>query len=377
MFIFCYHLGMHAANRAMFRASLSMFGAIVGAGVFALPCAFAYMGLVRGSILFVVMALVVLEVHLFYIDIVRERKYQQMRFPSHVGSILGPTARSIAFLSHPGHIIGACLAYILLGGTFLSWLGVTLGLPLSIGLWRAIFWLGGALTVFVGMKAVFAVEQVFGWILIVSLVFLTGVYAQLPGSSLMHTSTATSGVLGVFLFSLFGLPAISEVSDLAGRSRAAARRAVALGSIGAAILMGSFAFFAARVIGSNGTGFTPLDFIRTLPGPIQWIIPLVGLVAVSTTFVLILQDLKTMLHRDAGWSSLFAWTFALGSPAALLLFTTNFATTIGFVGSLFSALNAFFVCWMAYRTNRSRHVAPLLMVFFSGICIWRILSLFL
>ena len=366
---------MNVDNRALFRASVFMFGSIVGAGVFALPGVFASVGPWMASMVYVLIAGIVLQTHLFYIDIVRITKHRETRFPSHVGTILGPTARAIAFFAHPGQIVGAGLAYLLLGGVFLNWFGNAVGIHLAMADWRVIFWVGGALTVFIGLRAVADVGIFCSWLLIACLFFLAGVYAQYPVTLIQASTGWHIADFGVMLFSLFGLSTISEVSDLAGPSRSAGRRAVALGSIGAAILMWLFAFFASRAVGQSATSFEVLDFIQTLPHQIQWIIPLAGFLAVSNVFVVVMQDLKMTFHRDAHWPLWLSWAVALGAPLLLLAITTNASEAIGFVGSVFTAINALLVCLMAFRLNRSRRIAPLLGLFFVFIILWRIISL--
>lgn len=382
-----YFSAMEAESRAFLRATLAMLGTIIGAGVFALPLAMQRTGILAGSVVYWTIALVALATHLLYAEsILRTKGMAKTRLPGQAGMILGPWWERLAFVSHPLQIMTACLAYIILGGEFLAVLAGAAGVPDSLLVWQAIFWFGGAVTVFFGLKAVAKVEAGMTWALVTAMLAASFLYATRADGRLFFEADWTQGFfpLGIFLFALFGLPVVSEVAELCRRDAERTRLAIAIGTIGAALVMWLFAVFAAAVV--NGPLTSPSDLVHGLPPSFAWLIPTVGFFAVATSFITLVQDLVSMLRLDVGFRPFTAWALALGAPIVFLLFITrNFLETVGVGGSIFSSVNGLIVSAMAIAVGRAhpRAMSPFLRlwlpcitaaVFLTAI-IWRILPM--
>lgn len=342
------------------KAILAMFGTCVGAGVFALPATFHEMGILGGSIAFWVCALVVLATHLLYTEVVlRNKSSASHRLPEQAGQLLGPWARRVAYFTHPVQVALASLAYMILGGEFLSTLARTIGIPSVVFAWQILFWVGGAITVFFGLKLVSAVESKTSWVLIGLLLISAGFFFREADSSLFFNTHwgAVPGGLGVFLFALFGWQVIPEVFVIAKRSPAQTRFAVAVGSLSAAFLMWLFAVLAYASFG-EALGPNPSQLAEALPSAWAWLLPAVGFFAMTNPFLTLNQDLKAMLHLDAGLSKRSAWAIALGTPLILFLFVSqNFLKTVSFSGGLLSSVNGIIICLMAFtacKVSRKR-----------------------
>ncbi len=375
---------MKADPKAFSRATLLMLGTIIGAGTFALPAAMSQTGVAAGTVAFWIAALAILVIHLLYADIIlANTSAASHRLPAQAGASLGPWGRRIAYLSHPAQIIGACLAYLILGGEFLNQLATQAGFGDGALWWQLAFWAGGAATVFVGLKFVARVEAALTWTLGVLLVIATALYVP----HLQHTAIVTAhwtpalDNAGVFLFAIFGWAVIPEVASVMGRRQRETRLAVALGTLGAALLIWFFGAFAAAALGANAG---PEQLGSLFPPMLAWLLPALGFLAVATSFITLIQDLKAMLHLDAHLSKPVAWAIALGSPLFLLFVTArNFLDTVSFVGGVVTGFNAILIAIMAHRVLRKRRlsniwwrsIAPALSVLaFGAILIRRVLE---
>ncbi len=377
---------MKLEMRRTVQAGLALLGTIIGAGVFAIPLAFQRTGVLTGSIMFWAVAMAILWVHVLYADlIVANPELVQKRLPGQAAFFLGPWAKWIAYLTHPTQVIGACLAYIILGGQFLNSLAGIVGVQDHVLLWQLVFWAGGAAVVFWGLRVVARIESWMTWALVALLLVSSALFAaQADGAVfLVQRWPMMFAPIGVFVFAVFGLPVITEIAVMCEHDLWRTRIAVAVGSLGAAFLTWLFGVFSVAASGDRLLS-TPADLTQLLHPSLAWLIPAVGFFAVATSFITMTQDVKETFHLDAGFPKGAAWVAALGAPLALLLFVTqDFLHTVSLVGLIFGTANVVLVLCMtraaALRDHRdnaawTRTVLP---VFFSllfiAVAIWSIL----
>jgi len=326
------------------RSFLLLVGTIIGAGVFGVPLVFSRMGLVTGSLVFWLVALLVMAAHLLFVDlIVRDRA--RRRLPGYVGKILGRWAERIAVVCHSMHLIGANLAYLILGGEFLAVLLSPVLPGFDVLSWQTIFWLGGVVTVLAGLSFMSRVESAMTWVEVTSMAFIAVLsFAFVRGPILLTAdwSQATVG-LGIFVFALSGLTVMPEVYELAGQKAGMTRRVTVLGSLLTAVLTWLFGIGIYLAAGERELGSTTA-IAAILPSALAWLLPLFGFFAVATSYLTTAFDLRSMYVYDLKWRPIVSSVFALGSPLALLLLSSrDFFNTIDVVGALFSAANALLV----------------------------------
>lgn len=363
-----------------------MLGTIIGAGVFAVPLAMKGPGILLGSIVFWTIALVMLATHLLYAEVIlSEKQMTASRMPGQAKRVLGPWAEWVAYISHPLQIIGACLAYVILGGEFLSVLAGSIGLPAQPILWQILFWCGGAITVFVGLKFVVKVESYTVWALIVLLLIAVGFFVSGADGRLFleaHWAEVLSP-LGIFLFALSGWPVVTEVVSLCQRDPLRSRLAVTIGTLSAALLTWLFGVFGFAALGDRLTT-DPVAIMHAFPSILFWVIPAVGFFSVASAFLSMMEDLKATLHLDAKLPKLPSWALALVGPLALLfLVTRDFLGTVSLVGTVFGGMNGFLIAAMALRVRARerqrgwiRFILPSGLVgLFLGVLIWRMMIL--
>jgi tyrosine-specific transport protein len=341
---------------------MAMVGTIIGAGIFGLPAAFSAVGFVPGTILFFFLTIVVLLTHLIFAEqLLATRERHRLSGMAQRG--LGEFAFELTAVTYPLQILGANYAYLVLGGEFLDVLARAAGIHIPIEAWQLLFWIAGALTVLLGLKAIANAETVLSSIKIMALMLVVLLALPLVDVTLQSRSDWLTWFLpfGIFLFALSGVTGIGEVIDIAGRNRRAALWAVGGGTVLSAVLCWLFGvtlFFAAHGYPIR----TAADLASVLPNGTGLIIPLLGFLAVAGAYLITAQDLRITFNRDLGWKPFYSNAVALLMPVVLLaVLTRDFLAAIGFVGAVLVGMNSLIVCALGYKAmfRKRDHVTHL------------------
>ena len=103
-----------------FLKALSIFlGTVIGVGIFGLPFVALRAGFFVVLLYFLVMILIAVLIHLLYGEVVLGTK-KIHRLPGYVGEYLGEKWKKICFLVIVVGLMGALLAYLIVGGEFLK-----------------------------------------------------------------------------------------------------------------------------------------------------------------------------------------------------------------------------------------------------------------
>jgi amino acid permease len=330
------------------KAALTLLGTMMGAGLFALPAAFAHVGWVAGSIGFFGVAGLVLLTHLIYATVFLQESTKH-RLPGLVKRELGPRTYALASVSHPLHLMGAHVAYLMLGAEFLRELLQMSGMPISFVLALGCFFGVNAWLIRYGLRSVAKIESVatgaLGVGVIASILILFGTRTMQPIPSVSVWSFWQP--FGIFLFALSGFPVIGEVVQIAQRPKSV-YRAVLLGTGGAVVL--SF-FFALAFSGGLGRGTGDLaSLLGALPASFAWIFPIVGLLAIVTSYITTATDLIEGFRDDFRWSMNEAFVAAVLPPVLLaVLLDQRLLLITGIVGTVFCGLNGVLIALVAHR----------------------------
>jgi amino acid permease len=346
------------AVHSLTRAGLTMLGTIIGAGVFGVPAVFSSFGILWGSLLYWIVAAGVFALHLLYAEMVLTRRtLMSHRFPGQLRIILGPWAERVATVSHPGHLVGASVAYVLLGGGFLAALAGMVGLPANVEVWKALFLLGGVATAVVGLGFVAKVEAAMTWVLIGLMLVCVVAFAAIADPSAFFAAHAFApsavGKAGVFVFAVYGLSIIVQVAELCGFQPVRTRRAVAVGSAGAALLIWLFGVFGFAAAGPE-RAIDAAQIGALLPRGWQALVPLVGFFAVATSFITIFEELKDVFHKEWHWSSPTSLVAAVAAVTAILVLTADATRVMSYVGGLFLGINGMLASLAGFTAFRQR-----------------------
>ncbi|KAA0205664.1 hypothetical protein EDM68_05005 [Candidatus Uhrbacteria bacterium] len=341
---------MSIRGRSFLRAFLAMVGTIIGAGIFGLPAAFARVGFIPGTLLFFGLAVAVTATHLILAE--------QMLATGHIQRLagvarrgLGEFAFEVTSLTYPLGILAANYAYIILGGEFLAVMARGFGFDMPVPLWQILFWVGGAVTVLFGLKHVARVESYATAALILAIGIALLVAWSVADVRQVATATWRDWHLpfGVFLFSLSGMTVVGEVVDIAGRRRRETYLALTAGTLFSAVLSWAFGvsiFFAAHGYPVRDAA----DIVSVLPSSAAWLVPLLGFLAVATSYITTAEDLRATFEHDHKWKPYVAMAVTLLTPLVLLaVLSRNFIATIGFIGSIFIGINGLVIAALGYK----------------------------
>ena len=360
---------MGPLRKTFIRATLTMVGMIIGAGIFGVPSVIADVGIVAGTILFWGTWCVVLATHLLFLELIalsdssdkKKKEERRHRLPGYVSGALGSWLKYVTAGVQSFKLIGVSFAYLILGGEFLEMLFLGLGIHVDLVFLEVLFWILGAISILFALRIVSKIESVITWVLLAVLIVIIGSagmrmdFSQLTFSNWNHAFAP----IGIFLFSLFGMTSIPEIFEIAGRRIERSRYAVAVGSFVTALLTWLFGVSIVLAVPAG----TPLDrtaMISILPHAIWWTLPLLGLFAVLTSFIINAFTLKMMYQLELKqpiWISRF---IALGIPLFLLfILQRDFLKVLDVVGTFFTGGLAVLVTLSAYVVmHREKEAHP-------------------
>jgi len=331
--------------------ALNLIGTIIGAGVFGLPAVFRETGILGGSLLFAGVLFLAVILHLLFVDVIYSTHVKH-RIPGYIGMIFGPYAYWLSFTSLFFKMAGTILAYIILGGEFLSILANNSAGALPAWFWSVLFWFVGSFIVFYGLKLVTRIESNFTGLLLAFMVLTVVIlfpFFNFQAAEVINPSSMLED-FGIVFFAVMGLTALPDIVESAGHQRRKARTGVILGVLIAGILSWLFAVSIAlahpAVTGVRGIQLA-------FPPVFWWLIPSVGLLAVITSFITMSQALKNTLHIDHRMSPFLSWLITISLPLLLYIFVSrNFLNTIGFVGGVLTVFTSVMVSACAFMVLR-------------------------
>lgn len=337
----------------LISVALNLIGTIIGAGVFGLPAVMAHTGLVGGTVLFFGILVLAISLHLIYTQVVIMDPVKR-RLAGYAGHWVGMWAYWLSLASFFFKNTGALLAYIILGGEFLAVIMHGLGWYDTVWFWQVSFWLIGALIVFFGLRIVTHIESKLTWLLIGAMLFSIVVLIPFFGWSNLETWRFSGfwTAFGVMFFSATGMTVIPDLSDIAGRQKKSLRSGIFWGTVVSGVLSWAFGLSIALAYpGIQGA----MDIYKVFPPIFWWLIPVIGVLAVSTSFIALSQASKNLLHLDLKIKPGNAWLISITAPMVMyLLMARDFLSIIGFVGGVFTVTNGIFVCLCAWNIMRMK-----------------------
>ncbi|OHA65209.1 MAG: hypothetical protein A3D64_02260 [Candidatus Wildermuthbacteria bacterium RIFCSPHIGHO2_02_FULL_49_9] len=310
-------------------------GTIIGAGIFGIPYVAAQSGMVPAIFYFIILGASVMLLHLFFGEVVL-RTYEKHRLIGYARMYLGRRASWLAAFTTVFGIVGALLAYTILGGKFLVLLFGSL-LPFSETAFAILFWFVLSLFIIRGIQLIAKAEFVMNIALFAAVFFIFFFAApevKLENFSLINTNHLFLPY-GVILFALAGWSAIPEIADFFKNSKE--KKSLDNLIVWASVITTAlYFFFAVFVVGVSGPA-TSSDALQGLEGPlgrgIVQLGALFGLVAIAASFLVLGNYLKNSLRYDFNLSYTFSAAIAIAMPMLFfLLGLREFMVVLGLVG---------------------------------------------
>lgn len=342
---------------SLWRGIRPLVGTVVGVGFFGLPFVFAQAGYWVAFFELIVLVAVQILFLGMYADLALAKK-GHARFLHIIGDAFGPLGKLLAALSFFGTLWGAMIAYLIVGGEFLSyvlksWISLSSSaLSVLFGVFCMLLLLGGPLVVRNVQK--YLVPFFF---LIVGVLCV----GALPMVNFAHLSFVSwSGwvlPLGVILFSLSAISAVPEMRNALHGNGRRLHRAIFWGMCLVALV---YALFTAVVVGITGSG-TPSQAIAAFAGVAPWMVLLgsiLGFTTVTTAYVHVGSALINTLLYDFRVRYLSAWMLIGGVPLLAILFgVRDVIGVLNYAGGVLSSLMGILVL-LAYEKARRMHQLP-------------------
>ncbi len=319
-----------------FLKALSVFaGTIIGVGIFGLPYVASKAGFFIVLFFFLIIAAISIFNHLLYGEISLGTKGQH-RLAGYAEMYLGRWWKGVSFFSLVFGIVGALLAYLIVGGEFLtSFFSQFLGGSNLI--YTLIFFILGAYLIFRGIKSISQIELgLLGVFFVILIVFFV---KALPFIDVNNFQTVDwryfTFPYGIILFSLWGLTTVPEMKEILGGNRKLLRRAIVVGISLATI---TYLFFVVTIFGATGFNTSKeamSGFYQVLGNGIINLGFVFGMITCFTSFITLGLVLKKMFWYDMGVSKNVSWLIACFLPLGLfLLGFKEFIDIIGLAGAV-------------------------------------------
>ncbi len=357
-----------------FYAVSILAGTMIGAGLFALPYITTQVGAKVILLYFLFLGFIAMAIHHFLGDVALKTE-DNLRFPSFAGTHLGQWAKKLTFCTGVIGLSGSILAYIILGGEFLSGLFNSIfgGGAFQYSL---VYWALGVTLIFFGIKAIEKIEflGIIGFMMVLILILFRG-WGEIDFSSVLEIGEGFQGDLflpyGAVLFSLWGAALIPEVEEeLVGEKEKL--KWVAPVGVGLSILI--YIFFIFVIVGITGMETSEegiLGLIGHLDNGVIGLALIFGLLATFTSFITLGLTLKKILWYDLGVHEKISWAIVAFVPIAVFLMgIDSYIHVISFVGAMLLAIDAILITLMYQKYKPAKYkflTYPIICVFVLGI----------
>ena len=330
---------------AYFLKPLSVFlGTVIGVGIFGLPFIASRIGFIPTLFYFLFILLIAGIAHFLFADVVVGTK-KFYRLPGYVGEYLGEKAKKIAFAIISTGILGALLAYLVIGGRFLNAFFSYYFKSNSL-FSTLLFFVLGSYFVLRGIKSISWAELflLFVFLVIVFMLFIK--LFPLFDYDYYKTVDLSYAVFpfGVLLFSLWGSAIVPEVKEMMSlpdlKEKILKRNLKLVIAIGLVLSVLVYIFFIFVVLGISGPKTTEDAFsgIAGILGDNSYLLQLafiLGTICCFTSYITLGLTLKKVFWYDFGIQKNLS--FFLASLLPLIFFILGiqeFIKIIGFTGAI-------------------------------------------
>jgi len=355
-------------------------GTIIGVGLFALPYVTLKVGFWVILGYFLALGTLVILIHLFFGELALKTP-DFKRLPGFAKFHLGNWGQNLAYISTILGIFGAILAYLIVGGEFLT----NLLSPIFGGnslVYTLFYFAIGATLIFFGIKAIAKVEF---WGLVLFFIILFAIFFR--GESFITIENLFPSLdfsyiflpYGIILFSLWGATLIPEVEEMLAptpnfgvgvKEKKKALRWI----IPTAILIPIFVylFFIYLILGITGpqTTESALTGLRNVLGDgIVALALFFGVLTTFTSFIALGLTLRKVFWYDLKIEKNFAWLITCFFPLILFLIgVKQFIPVISFIGGVMLGIDGILILLM-YRKIKPKQILvyPLFLILFGGI----------
>ncbi len=332
-------------------------GTIIGVGIFGLPYITLKVGLPIMVLYFLILGTLVALIHYYFAEI-SLRTPDLKRFPGFVEFYFGKPWAKFAFFCAILGTLGANLAYLIVGSSFLKELFQPF-FDLGEYFWVLIYFLVGAIFIFYDISLIKKIEflGLIGFFSVLFLIFIENL--KKINLSYLFPSPDFSQIFlpyGAILFSLWGAELIPEVEEMLGQKKSLLRKLVPLSILISATI---YIFFIYLILGISGLKVSQnsLSGLKEVLGEslsVSFLL-IFGILATFTSFIALSLNLKKIFWYDLKLNKNLAF-FLSSFPAIFLYFlgVKDFLSVISFVGAVMLAINGIFILGMKIKIQKSK-----------------------
>lgn len=346
-------------HRSFWEAVAILVGMVVGAGIFGLPYAFAKIGFWGGVGYLVVLSLAFLITNFCYGEIVLRTK-ENLEMPGYVQKYLGRNGKILITVSMILGVYGALTAYLVGIGGFLHAIFEPV---FSLGpiWWSLIFWVLASLVILKGIGIVSRLELGMAFALIIAMFLI--IILSLPCLDFNNLSyfniKAFFFPYGVVLFALGGASAIPTMRKILKNKTELLKPALIIGLIIPVLIYLIFTFAVVGVCGTQTSETAIIGLGKIVHPQILLIGGIFGILAMTTSFLVLAHILKELLQIDYKIPAFPSWAITILVPI-ILLFSgfQSFIKIIGFSGGVLAGLQGIILIIAYYQAKKKGNRQP-------------------
>lgn len=364
-------------DRKFLHASAVLIGTMVGVGIYGIPFAFAKAGFFVGMLWLVGLAVIICLFNLIFAELTLST--QGIHQVSGYANIwLGAWGRRLMTVANTIGIYGALLAYMIVAGEFLHNV-LSQFLTVDPQLYSLLFALAWSLLWVMRPRTIAAFELVLIGMYAAIIIAIAAVGLPHIKPEFLTGWAAEFWYLpyGIVLFALSGLTAIPiQRTLLAGRERLL-RPAIIVSMV---VVVALYALFALTIVGVSGDVTSPealTGLYGILGTPVIMLASLLGILTVSSSFVMLGTALYETYHIDYRLRPSAAWLLALVPPALFFMSgLRNFIDVIGLVGAVAIGTQAVLLLAAYLRSRRMRLRVSELRLRIPAMVVWGLMAFF-
>ena len=346
-------------NKKSLSSIAVLVGGIIGVGIFGVPFVFAKAGFLTGLLFLAGLGVFNLILNLAYGEVIlRTDKAHQI--VGYAETYLGGFFKKLTFFVFLLSIYSALLAYIIVGGEFLSNI-LSFKFFLSAETLSIIFFFIVSFVLVGGLKTISAVDLFMGFLYlasIISIVVLGASGVKLENFFLWNREFWFLPY-GVVFFALSGMSSVVLQREVLDGSESSLKKSIIWGSLIPPVLYAVFAFIVAGVSGESTSPEAISGLLLFLKPMIVIIGSIFGVLAIFTSFLNLGRILQESFQYDFKLSKFFAWLLALWPPFLLFLFNVrNFINVISLAGALALGIQSIIFIFIYGKVKKMGHRIP-------------------
>lgn len=364
-------------NKNFFQALATLVGTIIGVGLFSLPYITARVGIWTMLFYFLILGIVIIFSTLIYGEIVLRTKGMH-RLPGYAEKYLGQKGKWTGFLASGLGLIGTLLAYLVIGGQFLT----SLFEPIFGGsyfIYVMIYFSLGAILIFFGIKSIAKTE-----IILLILLFVVLGFIFFRGFSLISLDNLFVFEFkhlflpyGAILFSLSAAGVIPEVKEILKKKPADLKKVIILGTLISVLTYILFIVLITGVTGQNTSVEAVLGLKTVLSNGVIWLALIFGLLATFTSFITTGLNFKKVLWYDLRLKKHLAWVLACFTPLLLfILGFKDFIAIVSLVGGVALAIGGILTIFIYLKAKHMGELKPAYSVNLPRFFVYSLILLF-